>query len=268
MLLQRYIRKQEHGEEKVAQLGGLMILVNIVIWIIGIIFLIDNLGQDVTTLITGLGIGGIAVALAAQNILGDLFNYFVIFFDRPFEVGDFIIVDDKMGSVEYIGIKTTRIRSLSGEQLIIGNSNLTNSRIHNLKRMEKRRIAFTIDVEYGTSLEIIKEIPPMLRSIVEVQPSVAFDRAHFARYFDWGLRFEVVYFVLSDNYNLYMDIQQEINLRIYDEFVRRGVRFAMPTPNIIMNPGTRTYSSREAPVHDQEDRPESKAETHRVRLDK
>src|SRR5688572_17792155 len=145
LLLTNRVKHQERGEEKVKQLGGLMIIINIMLWTLGTVFLIDNLGYNVTTIITGLGIGGIAIALAAQNILGDLFNYFVIFFDRPFEVGDFIIVDDKMGEVEHIGIKTTRLRSLGGELLVIGNSNLTSSRIHNYQRMQKRRVVFSID---------------------------------------------------------------------------------------------------------------------------
>jgi small-conductance mechanosensitive channel len=232
LLLQNHIRKQEHGEEKINQLGGLMIVINIVIWIIGLVFLVDNLGYDVTTIVAGLGIGGIAVALAAQNILGDLFNYFVIYFDRPFEVGDFITVDDKMGTVEYIGIKTTRVRSLSGEQLIIGNSNLTSSRIHNYKRMLKRRAIFTIDVEYGTPLEVVREIPAMLRTIVESQEMVMFDRAHFARYNDWSLRFEVVYNVTVPEYNVFMDIQQNINLKIYELFTERGIGFAFPSQTV------------------------------------
>src|SRR5690606_34760610 len=126
--LQSYVRRQDKGEEKVKQLTGILLIINIVIWAIGVVFMLDNLGYDVTTIIAGLGIGGIAIALAAQNILGDLFNYFVIFFDRPFEVGDFIIVDNKLGTVEYIGLKTTRLKSLSGEQLIFANSDLTNSR--------------------------------------------------------------------------------------------------------------------------------------------
>jgi small-conductance mechanosensitive channel len=234
LLLQTYIRRQHHGEEKINQLGGLMIVINIVIWIVGFVFLIDNLGYDVTTIITGLGIGGIAVALAAQNILGDLFNYFVIFFDRPFEVGDFVVVDDKMGTIEYIGIKTTRIRSLSGEQLVVGNSNLTSSRIHNFKRMNKRRIVFTIDVEYGTPYEKVKEIPGMLRRIVEQKSNIIFDRAHFAKYHEWSLRFEVVYLVTVADFNTYMDIQQQINLEIYDEFVQKGIGFAIPSRNIFL----------------------------------
>lgn len=234
LLLQNHIRKQEHGEEKINQLGGLMIIINIVIWLIGFVFLIDNLGYDVTTIVTGLGIGGIAVALAAQNILGDLFNYFVIFFDRPFEVGDFIIVDDKMGTVEYIGIKTTRIRSLSGEQLVIGNSNLTAARIHNYKRMNRRRVLFSIDVEYGTPLEKIREIPGKLKAIVEQQSNTTFDRAHFAKYADWSLRFEVVYWVTVPDYNAFADIQQEINLRIYEEFEKSNIGFAFPSQTVYL----------------------------------
>jgi small-conductance mechanosensitive channel len=230
MLLQSRIRRQEHGEEKIKQLGGLMLVINFFIWIVGIIFLLENLKYDVGAIIAGLGIGGIAIALAAQNILGDLFNYFVIYFDRPFEVGDFIVVDDKSGTVEYLGIKTTRIRALSGEQLIIGNSNLTGSRIHNFKRMINRRIVFTINVDHRTPLEKVKSIPGILRKIVEEQKPVLFDRAHFAAYGDWSLKFEVVYFVLSDDFNKYMDVQQNINYRIREEFEKNGI-FIVATPH-------------------------------------
>jgi small-conductance mechanosensitive channel len=252
VLLENRIRRQDHGEEKVNQLGGLMIVINIVIWLLGLVFLIDNLGYDVTTIVTGLGIGGIAVALAAQNILGDLFNYFVIFFDRPFEVGDFIIVDEKMGTVEYIGIKTTRIRSLSGEQLIIGNSNLTSSRIHNYKRLIRRRILFTIDVEYGTTLEKIKEIPVMLKRTIEAQTAVIFDRAHFARYNDWSLRFEAVYFVTVADYNVFMDIQQKINFKIYEDFIRHGIGFAYPSQKVFVAQRHHAELSKFVPPDDDE----------------
>ena len=225
LVLESRIRRREHGEQKIKQLGGLMLIINIFIWIIGIVFLLDNMGKDVTTIITGLGIGGIAIALAAQNILGDLFNYFVIYFDRPFEVGDFIIVDDKLGTVEYLGIKTTRIRALSGEQIIIGNSNLTGSRIHNYKRMYERRVVFNLNIDYRTPLEKIRIVPGILKSIVQEQKNVRFDRAHFSAYGDWSLRLEVVYYVASPDYNIYMDIQQAINLRINEEFARNEVYF-------------------------------------------
>lgn len=233
--LKNYTLKLEKGEEKVKQLGGLMILINIALWIAASVFFIDNLGYDVTAIITGLGIGGIAVALAAQNILGDLFNYFVIFFDRPFEIGDFIIVDDKLGTIEHIGIKTTRIRSLSGEQLVIGNSNLTASRIHNYKRQQQRRIVFTIDIAYETPLEKLRELPTLLKAIVLEQPQAIFDRAHFAVYKEWSLRFEIVYIVKSSDYNTYMDIQQEINFRIYGLLTDMEIRFAIPTQKLVID---------------------------------
>ncbi|GAB3168834.1 mechanosensitive ion channel family protein [Telluribacter humicola] len=229
MLLQSYVRRQDRGEDKVKELGGLMIVINVIIWGIGLLSLLDNLGYDVTTVIAGLGIGGVAIALASQNILGDLFNYFVIFFDRPFETGDFIIIDTKMGVVDYIGVKSTRIKSLTGEQLIFSNSDLTKSRIHNYKRMERRRILFKFGVVYQTSLENVKQIPGMIKSIITSIENTTFDRAHFAAYGESSLDFEVVYYVQSSDYTVYMDIQQTINLRIYEEFLRMGVEFAYPT---------------------------------------
>jgi small-conductance mechanosensitive channel len=237
MLLQNRIKRQDRGEDKIKQLGGLMLIINIIIWILGIVFLLDNLQYNVTTIITGLGIGGIAIALAAQNILGDLFNYFVIFFDRPFEAGDFITVDDKMGTVEYVGIKTTRIRSLSGEQIIIGNSNLTGSRIHNFKRLVNRRILFSLNIDYRTPNEKLKMLPGLLKTIVEKQKPVLFDRAHFASFGDWSLRFEVVYFVLDPDFNKYMDIQQAINLDLNETLPKNEI-FIVATPHVSFMPAS------------------------------
>ena len=235
LLLQNSIRRQEGGENKIKQLGGLMLIINIVIWIIGIVYLLDSFGKPVTTIITGLGIGGIAIALAAQNILGDLFNYFVIFFDRPFEAGDFITVDDKSGTVEYVGIKTTRIRALGGEQIIIGNSNLTGSRIHNFKRLVNRRVVFTLNIDYRTPVEKVKAIPGMLRQIVESHSPVMFDRAHFAGYGDWSLRFEVVYLFLDPEYNKFMDVQQAINFAIFETMHKHEINF-VTTPHVTFAP--------------------------------
>lgn len=230
--LHGYVRKQENGEEKVKQLTGIILIINIIIWGLGVVFLLDNLGYDVTAIIAGLGIGGIAIALAAQNILGDLFNYFVIFFDRPFEVGDFIVIDDKMGTVEYIGLKTTRLKSLSGEQLIIANSDLTNSRIHNYKRMERRRVVFTIGVTYNTSVEQLQEIPGIIRAAIEAQKDVTFDRSHFSAFKEYSLDFESVYFVLSADFNRYMDTHQSINIAIFKAFADKSIEFAYPTRTI------------------------------------
>ncbi|RNI26347.1 mechanosensitive ion channel family protein [Rufibacter latericius] len=239
LLLKSYVRKQSRGEEKVKQLGGLMLIINAVIWMVGLLFLFDNMGYNVTTIITGLGIGGIAIALAAQNILGDVFNYFVIFFDRPFETGDFIVIDDKSGTVDYIGIKTTRVKSLSGELLVFANSDLTKSRIHNYKQMVRRRVVFKITVTYQTSLENMKEIPGLIEGIVKEHSPVEFDRSHFMNYGDSSLDYETCYYVLSDQYNKYMDIQQSINFRIFEEFQKRGIEFAYPTRTLfVVNDGT------------------------------
>ncbi|MEJ7645060.1 MAG: mechanosensitive ion channel domain-containing protein [Chryseolinea sp.] len=233
LILQTHVRGQEQGEEKIKQLGGIMLLLNIIIWALGILSLFANLGYDVTTIIAGMGIGGIAIALAAQNILGDLFNYFVIFFDRPFEIGDFIVIDDKKGNVEHIGIKTTRLKSLTGEQLVFSNSDLTNSRIHNFKRMERRRIAFTLGVEYETSVEHLEEIPHIIKTIVAGQKDATLDRVHFLTYGDYSLKFEIIYFVETEDYNRYADIQQNINLEILRQFKAKDIKFAYPTQMII-----------------------------------
>ncbi len=229
LALRSYARKRGDGPGAIKQINGIIIICIVLVWGLGLLFLFDNLGYDVTTIIAGLGIGGIAIALAAQNILGDLFNYFVIFFDRPFEIGDFLVIGDKNGIVDEIGIKTTRIKTLSGEQLVMANSDLTNSRIHNYKKMQRRRIVYSIGVSYETSLEHLKQIPAILKEIVLAQNPVSFDRAHFLEFGDSSLNFEMVYFVENPDYNTYMDIQQEINLGIYERFEALGIVIAFPT---------------------------------------
>jgi small-conductance mechanosensitive channel len=235
LMLESFIGNQEGGQEKLKQLNGIMLIVNFIIWSIGLLFIFDNLGYNITTIIAGLGIGGIAIALAAQNILGDLFNYFVIFFDRPFEVGDFITVDDKKGTVDHIGIKTTRLISLSGEQLAFANSDLTKSRIHNYKRMNRRRIVFTIGVVYNTPAEKLERIPEILRTIISEQEQVTFDRAHFAKFGSFSLDYEIVYFIESSDYVQYMNIQQDINLKIFRAFDAEKIEFAYPTQTVFVN---------------------------------
>ncbi len=237
LLLEAYIRKQHEGEEKLKQLNGIMLIINVVIWAVGLLFLFDNLGYDVTAIVAGLGIGGIAIALAAQNILGDLFNYFVIFFDRPFEVGDFITVDDKKGTVEHVGIKTTRLLSVNGEQLAFSNSDLTKSRIHNFKRMNRRRVVLPLTVVYQTPVDKLEKIPTHIRSIIEAQAGATFDRAHFATFGSYSLNFEVVYFIESSEYMDYMNVQQDINLTIFKKFAAEGIEFAYPTQMVVMNKG-------------------------------
>ena len=215
-------------------LRGILKVIKFLIWSFAIIFFLDNLGFKISAVIAGLGIGGVAIALAAQALLGDLFSYFSIIFDRPFEVGDFIIVGDLLGVVEHVGIKTTRIRSLGGEQLIFSNSDLTNSRVRNYKRMQKRRVVFKLGVVYQTPLDKMKEIPLIIEKAIKSTPQTNFDRAHFFQYGDFSLIYEIVYYVLSGDYNKYMDVQQEINFIIAEEFKNKGIEFAYPTQTVFV----------------------------------
>ncbi|MGK7928932.1 MAG: mechanosensitive ion channel family protein [Spirulina sp.] len=203
--------------------------IRVSLWIVGGIFLLDNLGFDISALVASLGIGGVAIALASQGLLRDLFSYFSILLDRPFELGDFIIVGDYMGTVEHVGIKTTRIKSLSGEEVVMSNTDLTESRLRNFKRMEQRRIAFKIGVVYQTSPEQLQIIPEIVKTIIESMEEVTFDRVHFSDYGDFSLNYEIVYFVASNDYNLYMDVQQKINLALFQAFRDRDIQFAYPT---------------------------------------
>jgi len=233
--IKNYIGKKQIGLDKENRYRGLLPAIKVVIWVVGILFLLDNLGFEISTVIAGLGIGGVAVALASQAILKDLFSYFSIMFDRPFEYGDFVIVDDFMGTIEHTGIKTTRIRSLSGEQLVFSNSDLTDSRLRNYKRMGKRRVVFKLGVTYQTELTFLKEIPKIIKKIIEETEDTVFDRAHFFSYGDFSLIFEVVYYVLSRDYNKYMDVQQSINFAIREEFDKRNISFAYPTQTLFVN---------------------------------
>ncbi|HOM86984.1 MAG TPA: mechanosensitive ion channel family protein [Spirochaetota bacterium] len=224
------IIQKEGNVTKQKALRALNPLIQILVWSFAIFILLENLGIKLTPLIAGLGIGGLAVALAAQNILGDLFAYFVMLFDRPFEIEDFIIIDkDFMGTVEKIGIKSSKIRGIGGEQIIISNTNLANARVRNYKRMNRRRVVFTIGVVYETGLEDLTLIPEIIKEIIQNIDGTTFDRAHFFSYGDFSLNFEIVYYVNSNDYNVYMDIQQEINLKIKDEFEKHNIEFAYPT---------------------------------------
>lgn len=233
-LIEKFWLDDDSSEQKESTVRAITPVIRVVVWGLGLVFLLDNLGFKISTVIAGLGIGGIAVALAAQAILGDLFSYFSILFDRPFKIGDFLIVNEHLGAVEHIGIKTTRLRSLSGEQLIFSNTDLTSSRVRNFKRMERRRIAFKIGVVYQTSQENLEAIPQVIREIIEGIEKTEFDRAHFASYGDFSLIFEIVYYVLSADYIVYMDLQQRINLDIRKAFTKRGIEFAYPTQTLLL----------------------------------
>lgn len=208
----------------------------VAVWSILVFTALDTLGFDITALVAGLGIGGVAVALAAQAVLGDLLASLSIVFDKPFLRGDFIVIDDKMGTVENIGIKTTRLRSLSGEQLIFSNNDLLQSRIRNFKRMRERRVEFHIRVTYRTPAEQLERIPRLIRQIIESQPATRFDRAHFKEFGDSALVFETVYFVLSADYNTYMDVHQAASIALVRCFEREGIEFAYPTQTVHLRP--------------------------------
>jgi small-conductance mechanosensitive channel len=228
-------RRRRHDPGSVATVGALSFVGRVALWSLVALLVLDNLGIDVTALVAGLGIGGVAVALAVQNILGDLFASLSIALDKPFAVGDFLIVGDLMGAVEHIGLKTTRLRSLSGEQLIFANTDLLGSRVRNYGRMQERRVAFTLGLTYQTPRAALQRIPAMVEQAITEQQLVRFDRSHFRGYGDFALEFENVYYVLSADYNVYMDIQQAINLRIHQLFEEAGIEFAYPTQTLFVN---------------------------------
>jgi small-conductance mechanosensitive channel len=236
LFLERYMKRRlETDAASVTMMSALAFLGRVVAWTAAVLLILENQGAQINSLVAGLGIGGVAVALAAQNVLGDLFAALSIVLDRPFILGDFIAVDDFLGSIEHIGLKTTRLRSLSGEQLIFSNADLLHGRIRNYKRMYERRIQFSFGVEYGTSHDKLAALPGTVREAITAQQRTRFDRAHFKAFGDSSLLFEVVYYVLSPDYNLYMDIQQAINLTLVRRLAEDGIEFAFPTQTLYVH---------------------------------
>lgn len=233
VVLDRYLERggREDGQRR---LKPLLTVANLALWLIGTLFLLDNIGFKISSVVAGLGIGGITVALASQAILGDLFSYFVILFDRPFELGEFIATDDVAGTIEAIGIKTTKIRAATGEQVVVSNSRLIGGKLHNYKRMERRLVIFPVRVAYGVDPGKLAAIPAILREAVTAQEDTDFGRAHLKELGESGLNYEVVYTVTNADYLRYMDIQEAINLRIVEAFGREGIEFALPTRAIRM----------------------------------
>ncbi len=235
----REIKHQLEEEKDAAAattLNAVAFLGKIALWTVVLLIALANMGIDITALITGLGITGIAVALALQNVLGDLFASISIVVDKPVMVGDFIVVGEHRGTVERVGLKTTRIRSLTGEQLVFSNADLLRQTIRNFKRMQERRATFSFGVVYETPPEKLEKIPQTVRAIIESLPETRFDRAHFVEYGDYALKFEVVYFMLNPAYNVYMDTQQAINLELYRRFRSEGIQFAYPTQTVYVHP--------------------------------
>ncbi|OFZ12078.1 MAG: hypothetical protein A2Z20_07340 [Bdellovibrionales bacterium RBG_16_40_8] len=193
---------------------------------------LSNLGVDVAALLAGLGVGGIAIALAAQNVLGDLLASLSIVLDKPFVVSDYIVVGSEQGTVEHIGIKTTRVRSLSGEQLVFSNKDLLESRIHNFKRMRERRVIQKIGVIYSTPIEKLEQIPIWVKDIIEKYSKLRLDRCHFCKYGDSSLDFELVFWVSDPDYKIFMDHQEKLLLDIFRKFTLEKIEFAFPTQTL------------------------------------
>jgi small-conductance mechanosensitive channel len=251
-LVDRSLTRRREAADRlgVAAVRAIGITVKIVAWVVVVIIAAQLVFQwQVTALVTTLGVGGIALALAVQTILGDLLAAVAIVFDRPFDVGDTIAVDaNTVGTVEQIGLKTTRLRSVTGEQLVIGNGELLKSKLRNYKRMYERRALLNLDVTYDTSPEIVEKIPGILKTIVEAQKSVRFERSHFSGFMESALRFETVYFVLDPAYTQFMDVQQSINLEILRRFKADRIQFAFPTMMTIAQLPGATASPSGAPV--------------------
>jgi len=227
-------RAKEKNPAAITSINVIGLISKFALWSSILLLALNNLGVNVTSLVAGLGIGGVAVALAIQNVLGDLFASLSIVLDKPFVNGDFLVIGEFMGSVEYIGLKTTRIRSLSGEQLVFSNSDLLSSRIRNYGRMFERRVVFSIGVTYQTSRDKLKRIPVIIKEAVQAQDKTRFDRSHFMKYGDYALTFETVFYVMSADYNIYMDIQQAIYFDIHERFEQEGIEFAYPTQTLFV----------------------------------
>lgn len=245
-------RTGTHDRASIAMISAMGVGAKAMIWVLIFLTALKSVfGVEITALITGLGVSGIAVALAVQNILGDLLAALAIVFDKPFDVGDSIGVDNISGTVERIGLKTTHIRSQTGEQIIIGNGDLLKSRLRNYRRMQLRRALFNLDVPFDTPAELLARIPRMLEEIVTTQAPVRFDRSHVASFTESAVRIETVYFVLDPDYKLYMDIQQAINLEILRRFNAENLRFALPSRTVFHEgPNVREIAVGPQPIAD------------------
>lgn len=231
-----YLRDKSASElgSRLAVVALFNFFARVVVWSVVVLVILDNVGVDVTTLIAGLGVGGIAIGLALQSVLKDTFASLSIILDKPFEVGDFVIVDEFAGSVEEIGLKTTRIRSIAGEQLVFGNDDLLSCRIRNLKRMEERRVLFRFTVGFETANDALAGIGTMMREIVQSVEHTRFDRAHLKDLVADGLEFEVAYYVTIPDYNLMRDVHEAICLELHRRFYEAGIRFAHPTRRLLV----------------------------------
>jgi small-conductance mechanosensitive channel len=226
-------RTSSHDRASIAMITAMGVGAKVLLWVLLFFMSLKTVfGIEITALITGLGVGGIAVALAVQNILGDLLAALAIVFDKPFDVGDPIGVDQVSGTVEHIGLKTTRIRSLSGEQIIIGNGDLLKSRLRNYKRMSQRRVVLALSVPYDTPVDVLATLPGIVEQIITAQSPVKFDRCHIASLGDSAIGIEAVYNVLDPDYTLFMNIQQAVDLDVLRRFAAVNVKLALPSRTV------------------------------------
>lgn len=226
------IKKEDNDAQAKMTVKTFNIFVKIILWSFGVILVLSNAGINVSSLLAGLGIGGIAIALAVQNILKDIFSSFSILVDKPFEIGDFIKVGNDLGVVEKIGIKTSRLRTLDGPVLIISNQELTTARVENFKQIKKRRAVFPLSLEYQNSHDNIAKVPFIIKEIISSQDKADFDRCHFKKIGDSGLDFEVSFYVQTQDYSVFLDVLQEVNLKIFAAFKKEGISFAYPTQTV------------------------------------
>jgi small-conductance mechanosensitive channel len=232
ILKKKFAKEDDAGAKSAINYIGL--ISKIILWAVGLLLIFSNLGIDITSLIAGLGIGGVAIAFALQNILGDVFSSFSIYFDKPFKIGDFIVAGAHSGVVEKIGIKTTRLRALQGEEIVISNSELTSARVQNFKKLEKRRVVSSFGILYETPVEKIKKIKQIVENIFNNLENTEFSRVHFKQLGDFSLNFEVVYLITTDDYNIYMDAQEGFNFALLEMFEKEGIEFAYPTQKVFV----------------------------------
>jgi small-conductance mechanosensitive channel len=227
-------RLEDEPEADTSILHVLGRLVKFLVWVLAFLLILSNLGYNVSTLLAGLGIGGLAIAFALQTIFADLFASISIYFDKPFQRGDYIVVGPDSGVVKHIGIKTTRIQTLQGEELVIANTELTTARVHNFKRMEERRVVFTLGLTYDTSNAKLNKVPKICESVIKKAEHAKFARAHFKSFGDFSLNYEIVYLMTSSDYDDYMNTQQEINLQIKKRFEKEKIDMAFPTQTVVV----------------------------------
>lgn len=224
------------GRKEATVINGLRLVINIALWATALLLILSNLGFNISALAASLGIGGIAIAFAAQNILADLFSSFTIYFDKPFQVGDYIIVTGSVGVVDgtvtHIGLKTTRILSLRGEEIVVSNKELTESHIQNFKKLKKRRVDFQVGVTYGTKTEKLKKVPAIVKKIIDKEKLAEFGRTHFFEFADFSLIVKIMYYVTTGDYDDYLNTQQSINLQIKEAFEKEGIEMAFPTQTV------------------------------------